>query len=168
MYWSNFIEKHYEDIIQELKTHPYFTAKKPQMREIDIDLKVKSSFALYSMNLLLNLYYIPVLNAAGKNTVQYLNNIDFFDFRENPTYQLEHLMFLEQIQDSNEFVSSALSLKKDSTDRVALYLLQSIVRHGLITRNDVRENVDRLESKFFPKAKKPLLIERAKDKYLKK
>ena len=168
MYWSNFIEKHYEDIIQELKTHPYFTAKKPQMREIDIDLKVKSSFALYSMNLLLNLYYIPVLNAAGKNTVQYLNNIDFFDFRENPTYQLEHLMFLEQIQDSNEFVSSALSLKKDSTDRVALYLLQSIVRHGLITRNDVRENVDRLESKFFPKAKKPLLIERAKDKYSKK
>ena len=82
------------------------------MREIDIDLKVKSSFALYSMNLLLNLYYIPVLNAAGKNTVQFLNNIDFFDYRGNPTYQLEHLMFLEQIQDSNEFVSSALSLQK--------------------------------------------------------
>lgn len=168
MFWCNFIEKHYEDIIKELKTHPYFTTKKPQMRESDIDLKVKSSFALYSMNLLLNLYYIPVLNAAGKNTVQFLNSIDFFDYRVNPTYQLEHLMFLEQIQDSNEFVSSALTLQKDSNDKVASYLLQSIVRHGLITRNDTRENIDRLESKFFPKAKKPLLIERAKDKYSKK
>jgi hypothetical protein len=66
MFWCNFIEKHYEDIIKELKTHPYFTTKKPQMRESDIDLKVRSSFALYSMDLLLNLYYIPVLNAAGK------------------------------------------------------------------------------------------------------
>lgn len=168
MFWCNFIEKHYEDIIKELKTHPYFTIKKTQMRESDIDLKVRSSFALYSMNLLLNLYYIPVLNAAGKNTVQFLNSVEFFDYRENPTYQLEHLMFLEQIQDSNEFVSSALTLQKDSNDKVASYLLQSIVRHGLITRNDARENIDRLESKFFSKAKKPLLIERAKDKYSKK
>ena len=168
MFWCNFIEKHYEDIIKELKTHPYFTTKKPQMRESDIDLKVRSSFALYSMDLLLNLYYIPVLNAAGKNTVQFLNSVEFFDHRENPTYQLEHLMFVEQIQDSNEFVSSALALQKDYNEKVSSYLLQCIVRHGLITRNDTRENTDRLESKFFPKAKKPLLIERAKDKYSKK
>ena len=168
MFWCNFIEKHYEDIIKELKTHPYFTTKKPQMRESDIDLKVRSSFALYSMDLLLNLYYIPVLNAAGKNTVQFLNSVEFFDYRENPTYQLEHLMFVEQIQDSNEFVSSALALQKDYNEKVSSYLLQCIVRHGLITRNDTRENTDRLESKFFPKAKKPLLIERAKDKYSKK
>ncbi len=168
MFWCNFIEKHYEGIIKELKTHPYFTTKKPQMRESDIDLKVRSSFALYSMDLLLNLYYIPVLNAAGKNTVQFLNSVEFFDYRENPTYQLEHLMFVEQIQDSNEFVSSALALQKDYNEKVSSYLLQCIVRHGLITRNDTRENTDRLESKFFPKAKKPLLIERAKDKYSKK
>lgn len=168
MFWCNFIEKHYEDIIKELKTHPYFTTKKPQMRESDIDLKVRSSFALYSMDLLLNLYYIPVLNAAGKNTVQFLNSVEFFDYRESPTYQLEHLMFVEQIQDSNEFVSSALALQKDYNEKVSSYLLQCIVRHGLITRNDTRENTDRLESKFFPKAKKPLLIERAKDKYSKK
>lgn len=168
MFWCNLIEKHYEDIIEELKTHPYFTNRKPQMRESDIDLKVKSSFALYSMNLLLNLYYIPVLNAAGKNTVQFLNSVDFFDYRENLTYQLEHLMFVEQIQTSNEFVSSALALQKSSNDKVSSYLLQCIVRHALITRNDTRENTDRLESKFFPKAKKPLLIERTKDKYSKK
>lgn len=76
-------------------------------------------------------------------------------------------MFVEQIQDSNEFVSSALALQKDYNEKVSSYLLQCIVRHGLITRNDTRENTDRLESKFFPKAKKPLLIERAKDKYSK-
>lgn len=72
------------------------------------------------------------------------------------------------MHDSNEFVSAALTLQKFSKDRVFSYLLQCIVRHGLITRNDTKDNVDRLESKFFPKAKKPLLIERAKDKYSKK
>lgn len=168
MFWCNFIGKQYENIIKELKAHPYFTTKKPQMRESDIDLKVRSSFALYSMDLLLNLYYVPVLNSAGKNTMQFLNNVDFFNYRESPTYQLEHLMFVEQIQDSNEFISSALALQKDSNEKVSSYLLQCIVRHGLITRNDTRQNIDRLESKFFPKAKKPLLIERAKDKYSKK
>ncbi|MDE5977577.1 MAG: hypothetical protein K2G70_03815, partial [Turicibacter sp.] len=168
MFWCNLIENHYEDIIKELKTHPYFTNKKPQMRENDIDLKVRNSFTLYSMNLLLNLYYIPVLNATGKNTVQFLNNFEFFDYRDNPTYQLEHLMFIEQIQDSNDFVSASISMKKDADDNVSSYLLQCIVRHGLITRNDSQDNINRLESKFFPKAKKPLLIERTKNKYAKK
>ena len=167
-FWSTLIEKNYEDIIEELKTHPYFARKKTIMRKSDIDRRVKSSFALYSMNLLLNLYYIPVLNATGKNTFQFLNNSEFFDYSKAITYQLEHLMFLEQIQDSNEFVTTALDLKKDFNDMVSVYLLQCIVRHGLITRNDKKGNVDRLESKFFPKLKKPLLIERAKDKYSKK
>lgn len=168
MFWSTLIEKNYDNIIEELKSHPYFENKKPQMRERDIDQKVKSSFALYSMNLLLNLYYIPVLNATGKNTFQFLNNTEFFDYSKDLTYQLEHLMFLEQAQDSNEFVATALELKKTFDDKTASYLLQCIVRHGLITRNDTRENIARLESKFFPKSKKPLLIERAKDKYSKK
>lgn len=168
MFWSILIEKHYDDIIGELKTHPYFTNRKAKMRDSDIDLKVKSSFALYSMNLLLNLYYIPVLNATGKNTFEFLNNIEFFDYSKNPTYQLEHLMFIEQMQDSNDFISSAIAMQKEADDNVSSYLLQCIVRHGLITRNDSQDNIDRLESKFFPKSKKPLLIERAKNKYSKK
>ncbi len=168
MFWSTLIEQHYDDIIEELKTHPYLVNKKTKIRDRDIDTKVKASFALYSMNLLLNLYYIPVLNATGKNTVEFLNDIEFFDYSKNSTHQLEHLMFIEQIQDSNEFISSALALKKESKDSTTSYLLQCIVRHGLITRNDSKENTDRLESKFFPKAKKPILIERAKDKNSKK
>ena len=78
MFWCNLIEQHYEDIIGELKMHPYFTSKKNKMRQSDIDLKVKSSFALYSMNLLLNLYYIPVLNASGRNTIQFFDSAEFF------------------------------------------------------------------------------------------
>lgn len=138
------------------------------MRENDIDSKVKASFTLYSMNLLLNLYYIPVLNATGNNTIEFLNNVEFFDFTQNPTYQLEHLMFIEQIQNSSEFISSAINMKKTYTDIVSSYLLQCIVCHGLITRNDNQDDINRLESKFFPKEKKPLLIERTKNKHSKK
>lgn len=168
MFWCNLIDNDYEDIIEELKTHPYFTKKKPNMRASDIDQKVKTSFALYSINLLLNLYYIPVLNATGKNTFQFLNNKEFFDYSKTITYQLEHLMFLEQNQDSNDFVATALDLKKESDEMISSYMLQCIVRHGLITRNDTKENIYRLESKFFPKIKKSFLIERTKDKYSKK
>lgn len=168
MFWSTAVEDDYEDIIEDLKNHPYFINNKSRMRESDIDQKAKSSFALYSMNLLLNLYYIPVLNAASKNTFKFLNNTEFFDYSKELTYQIEHLMFLEQIFASDEFVTTALELKKISDDNISSYLLQCIVRHGLITRSDARENIDRLESKFFPNCKKTLLIERAKDKNSKK
>lgn len=164
MYWCQIIDPDYENIIEELKSHPYLANKKSKMRENDIEIKVKKSFAIYSMNLLLNLYYIPVLNATRKNTVEFLSDIGFFDYSKSPTYQLEHLMFLEQIHDSTDFISTALAMKKESDYKVFSYLLQCIVRHGLITRNDTKENIDRLESKFYPNAKKKLLIERTKNK----
>lgn len=166
MFWSSLIDENYEEIIEGFKAHPYFTNKKKSDR--DADQKIRYSLVLFALNTLLNLYYIPVLNATGKNTFQYLNNPEFFDYSQNNTYQLEHLMIAEQMHDSDDFVTSALSMQKSVNDPISTYLLQCIVRHGLITRFDTRENIDRLESKFFPKAQRPLLIERAKDKYLKK
>ena len=59
-------------------------------------------------------------------------------------------------------------MQKGCDDRVSSYLLKSIVRHGLITRGDTKENVDRLESKFFPNSKKSLLIARTKNKHSKR
>lgn len=168
MFWCKLIEKHYDSIIEELKMHPYFTNRKTKMRERDQYLRLKTSFAVFSMNLLLNLYYIPVLNATGKNTVEFLNDKAFFDYTDNATHQLEHLMFIEQMHDSSEFISKAISMQKGCDDRVSSYLLKSIVRHGLITRGDTKENVDRLESKFFPNSKKSLLIARTKNKHSKR
>lgn len=168
MFWSSLIEKNYDGIIEDLKRHPYNTRKRQKMREDDIDQKAKTSLALFAMNTLLNLYYIPVLNATGRNTFPFLNSIEFFDYSKNITYQLEHLMFLEQIYDSNEFVTTALELKNESNDRIFSYLLHCIVRHALITRTDTKENIDKLESRFFPDSPKNLLIERTKQKNLKK
>ena len=146
MFWCNAIEGNFKEIIDELKTHPYLANKKAKMRDHEFDSLVKADFVRYSLNLLLNLYYISVLNATSKNTFQYLKKIELFDFQEKPTYQLEHLMFIEQIQDSPEFVTTALEMNKTSRDRFFSYMLQSIVRHGLITRDDTKDNVDRLES----------------------
>lgn len=168
MFWCKAVDGNYEEIIDELKTYPYLANKKAKMRENEFDSRVRAEFVRSSLNLLLNLYYISVLNASGKNTFQYFDKIELFDYQEKPTYQLQHLMFIEQIQDSPEFVMTALDMKKTSKDRFFSYMLQCIVRHGLITRDDTKENIDRLESKFFPKHKKPFLIERAKGKYSKK
>lgn len=62
-FWSKFIDDNYNDIIGEIKTHPYFTNRKTKLREHEIEEKAKAAFAVYSMDLLLNLYYIPALNA---------------------------------------------------------------------------------------------------------
>lgn len=174
-FWSKMVEENYDNVIAELKTHPYFTNKKTDMSDNEIDSRVKGLFAVFSMNLLLNLYYIPVLNASGKNTFQFLNGTDLFDYNQKITYKLEHLMFLEQYQESSEFIIDSINMQKEANDMISKYLLQCIVRHGLITREDTLEDINRLESKFFPKKgvfdldqKKSLLIERTKNKYAKK
>ena len=84
-------------------------------------------------------------------------------------------MFLEQYQESSEFIVDSINMQKEANDMISKYLLQCIVRHGLITREDTLEDINRLESKFFPKngvfdldQKKSLLIERTKNKYAKK
>lgn len=168
MFWGKFIDENYDDIIGELKTFPYFTNKKPDLREYEIEEKVKSAFAVYSMNLLLNLYYIPALNAIGNNTLQFIGNKELFDYDTEITYQIENLMFLEQNHNDPSFVANAIKLKDQSNDMISKYLLNRIVKHGLITRKDSRENIDKLESKFYPNAKKAFLIERQKHKNQKK
>lgn len=168
MFWGKFIDENYDDIIGELKTFPYFTNKKPNLRVHEIEEEVKSAFALYSMNLLLNLYYIPALNAIGNNTLQFIGNKELFDYDTEITYQIENLMFLEQNHNDTSFVTNAIKLKEQSNDMISMYLLNRIVRHGLITRKDSRENIDKLESKFYPNAKKALLIERQKHNNQKK
>ena len=165
VFWTKQFEDHYEEIIDELKIHPYFVKKLGKISSKEIDQIARYTFKVNCLNMLLNLYYISVLNASMKNTFQFLNNAEFFDFNASLTYKLEHLMFIEQNQESNEFVSTALKMKGESDNSVFSYLLGSIVQHGLVTRNDSKENTDRLESKFYPKlkSKTPLLVERAKN-----
>lgn len=162
-FWSKFIDDNYNDIIGEIKTHPYFTNRKTKLREHEIEEKAKAAFAVYSMDLLLNLYYIPALNATGSNTFQFLSNKNFFDYESSITYQIENLMFSEQNHKDSGFVANALKLKEEANEMISSYLLNRIVKHGLITRKDSRENIDKLESKFFPQSKKAFLIERCKN-----
>lgn len=162
-FWSKFIDDNYNDIIGEIKTHPYFTNRKTKLREHEIEEKAKAAFAVYSMDLLLNLYYIPALNATGSNTFQFLSNKNFFDYESSITYQIENLMFSDQNHKDSGFVANALKLKEEANEMISSYLLNRIVKHGLITRKDSRENIDKLESKFFPQSKKAFLIERRKN-----
>lgn len=167
MFWSKMVDESYSELIEELKLHPYLASRKNKMTRIDIDTKARELFSVYALNLLLNLYYVPVVNATGRNTNKFLCSIEYFDYSQNPTYQLEHLMMKEQITENDDFVKDAIRMQDEFDDYISGSLLHWIVRHGIITRNDKRENIDRLESKFFSKSKKPLLIERTKNKSIK-
>lgn len=165
MYWALNISSSYEKIIDDIM--PYMVIKKSINPDKDKIKLAKQLFSIYTINLLLNLYYIPVLCASNSNTHKYLDDSSFFDYNTKNTYKLEHLMFKEQ-QNDVSFVYEAIRLIDDLDDALSKTLLKRIVRHGLITRNDSKKNVDRLESKFNFHSKKTLLIESSKHKSSKK
>ena len=74
---------------------------------------------------------------------------------------LEALFYLADHKHSSSILN--LLIKEEANEMISSYLLNRIVKHGLITRKDSRENIDKLESKFFPQSKKAFLIERRKN-----
>jgi GTP-binding protein EngB required for normal cell division len=168
MFWANAVEEVYEELIGELKLLPYLSSENPKyFDEEKADKKARRDFFMSSINLLLNLYYMPVLNASAKNTYEFLTNSEVFDYKKKTTYILEHLMILEQITNDNTFVKRAIELDDEFNYGLLELMLHSVVYHGIITRNDKREDFDRLLQKFFSKTTKtPLLTEREKNRYL--
>lgn len=146
MYWALTINDFFDEIIKEIM--PYMASNNSKAKEKDKDKLARIVFASYAVELLLNLYYIAALNASSPNTYLYLNNIDMYDYTQKETYKLQHLMFTEQNNDSFDFISTAINLKEEVTEDISKVLLAKIVRHGIITRNDSFNNVNRLESKF--------------------
>jgi len=168
LFWAKHVDGIFSEIINELKLLPYVNADKtPKLltpkQEKELEARARGYYSRHAIGLLLNLYYIPVLNAAAKNTFDYLTNKDFFDFSQTPTHILEHLMMLEQNASSDEFVKSAMRLSGEFKDNMSILMLRWIVRHGIITRSDKRTDIDKLQQKFFqPSEKTSLLIERTK------
>ena len=170
MFWANAADENYTTIIEDLKMIPYI--KDHSSNDKQKTQKAKQLFHIYSLHFLLNLYYIPVLNAVNPSTLNYLTNTEYFDFSESATHQLQNLMFVERDERNANFIKNSLELQKDLTNPIAKFLLLNIVRHGIITRNDTKENVDKLFSKFkfsvSPETKRAILIEKAKEKNLNK
>jgi hypothetical protein len=162
MYWASSIDATFKDIISELKQLPYFCANNDESKvlsekkERELEGKLRHFFSRYSTALLLNLYYIPVIHAAGKTTLGYLTNREFFDFSKAPTHKLEYLMMLEQDTNNDDFIKYALDLTRELKDDVSSLMLSWIVRHGIITRGDKRTDVERLEQKFSRREQKCL------------
>lgn len=146
MYWISTVKDVYDDMIKEIL--PYMAPNKPKATEKDKDKLARILFASYSMDLLLNLYYTAALNASAPNTYKILDNTEMYDYTTKETHKLQHLMFLEQDNDNNSFVSSAINLKKEVNENLSKALLSRIARHGIITRNDSINEVNRLESTF--------------------
>lgn len=170
MFWANAADENYATIIEELKLIPYI--KDHSSTDKQKTQKAKQLFHIYSLHFLLNLYYIPVLNAVNPSTINYLTSTEYFDFNKSATHQLQNLMFVERDEHNTNFFKNSLELQKESTNPIAKFLLVNIVKHGIITRNDTKENVEKLFSKFnfsvSSGEKRAMLIEKAKEKKLNK
>lgn len=165
MYWAQAFDGIYEDIVKELKLLPYSHESKNSSKrdEKKAETKVREHITRNALGLLLNLYYIPVINAADSNTLKYLNSDKFFDLGQAPTYRLENLMILEQNTVNDVFAKTALKMGDQFDHWIPSLMLRWVVRHGIITREDKRDDVQRLQQKFFSSKAKPLLLmDRAK------
>lgn len=164
-FWAKPLNENYYKLVEEMKTYPYFAnkrSKKKYGKNTSVESDVNQILSMCALNLILSLYYIPALNSFRVNTAQYLLEKEFFNYELSDTYTLEHLMFLEQSH-SDDFVKKSLNLKsKFEKNNFLNAMLKSIVRHGIITRNDTKENAGKLQSAFFEKSGKKLLIEKRK------
>lgn len=165
MFWARTIDKNYDEIIEEIKLTPYLSSKKyKNICGKKLDEKIRNLISGFSMHILLNLYYLSIVNAFGDNTHKFLTDIEVFDYSKSMTHQLENLMILEQLTSNDEFIKKSIKFNGEFTNYISKDMLKEIVKHAIITRNDKRENIQKLESEFFPNAPKTFIIERSKNK----
>lgn len=112
--WATETDKNVEELIQFFKeqTQDYYSRQK-----VVEDDDILRALQWASISLLLDLYNLSVFYAAKDNTNQYLSSYNYFD---DDTYALEHLMMLERVSANRQFVDDALKMDDPKKD---LYFL---------------------------------------------
>ena len=101
-----------------------------------------------SNSLLLDLYNLSTFYAAKDNTKQYLSA---YGYATCGTYALEHLMMLERVNATQQFVNEAVELLSSRKENMFKVALTRIVRHALVYMNELGfRQLQQLTSKFFP------------------
>jgi len=143
--WAKLVDEETDAIIQYFKeqSQDYYIRQKTVTDE-----DILHALQWAAMSLLLDLYSLAVFHSTKNNTSQYLDN---FDFSENDTYSLEHLMMLEKQNACTKFVDTAIDMVDEKKGHIYSTLLTRIVKHALVFMeyNDYKLT-QRLQTKFFP------------------
>lgn len=143
--WATETDKNVAELIQFFKeqTQDYYSRQK-----VVEDDDILRALQWASISLLLDLYNLSVFYAAKDNTNQYLSSYNYFD---DDTYALEHLMILERVSANRQFVDDALKMDDPKKGFVFTIALRRIVSHALVFMNGMDFRLSQqLQTKFFP------------------
>jgi len=143
--WATVVDKEFNDLFKFFREQPqdyYYRQKKPA----DDDIVRMLQWA--AMSFLLELYNLSVFHATKDNTIEYLSS---FDFSQEDTYDLEHLMMLERQASPSTFIAEAIRAAEEKKMHLYPTLVARVVSHALVYRSDFNHShVQKLQAKFFP------------------
>lgn len=159
--WTKVVDKEFNELLEFFRDQPqdyYYRQKKPT----DDDIVRMLQWA--SMSFLLEMYNLSVFHATRDNTIEYLSN---FNYSQEDTYDLEHLMMLERQASANTFIAKAISAVKEKKVHLYPTLVARVVSHALVYRSDFEySQVQQLQSRFFPnkETQKRIMTQRIQNK----
>lgn len=153
--WATNVEECREELLNMIKTLETnaFTRHKPD------DDEARRILQWYSISLLLELYHLVVNSAYRENTTEFLTEMagTIFDFSEE-THRLELLLVWAKAGNFADFRTVALNYMDTCKIPVANLALGRVVHHFLLKGKLSPMQVSKLESEFFPNAKRPNTI----------
>jgi len=143
--WSKETDKCVEELMAFFKGQAQDFYSRERLPEDD---DIVHALQWASISLLLDLYYLPFFYAAKDNTAHYLSS---FSYSVKSTYSLEHLMSLIRVGSAKAFVDEAIKLNDYNNGWAFTTALHRIVRHALITMNNIDYRMrQQIEARFFP------------------
>jgi len=158
---ATIMDKEFNDLYKFFRDQPpdyYYRQKKPS----DDDIVRMLQWA--AMSFLLQIYNLTVFHATKDNTIEYLSN---FNFSQEDTYDLEHLMMLERQASPSAFITKAINVAEKKKIHFYPILVARVVSHALVYRSDFDySHVQQLQSRFFPnkETQKKIMTQRNQNK----
>lgn len=146
--WAEEVDVEKKDLIQMIKEFHEWEYRKDKLdKESLTDQDALTMLRWDSISLLLELMNVAMNYATKDNTWRY---IDAFSIEKVPTYNLEHLMGLQYMDDVSGFINSAIALFQNERIWQNKMMIQRVSRKYMVTSRKIDfKNIQKLNSKLF-------------------
>ncbi|MCQ4863288.1 metallophosphoesterase [Pseudoflavonifractor phocaeensis] len=154
--WASEVEKNKDDLIQlldELQENEFNRQKKTPTQ-------LMAMLQWHSMSLLLELYLSTMRYAAKENTIKFLEE---YSFVADETFEIEHLMALEKSKMYEDFITTANKIFDNTKENINKIMVRRVIYHIIMNDEGLSQrNLQKLQSRYFPKSKAGILLARSK------
>lgn len=147
--WANEVDKQLSELVQLIKEMPEDEYRRnAELTDEEIICSIKDN----SLVLLLELYNIANVYSVRPNTIMFLDNKDYYNYNDDLSHRMQHVMMLECARKVKEYVKETLSIFKASSTPNQRNMMAYIAKHFMIHSSKYinRGDMQRLMDTFFP------------------